>query len=206
MVRTALTGGIGAGKSTVSRRLSDLGAIILDADLMAREVVEPGTSGLAEIVETFGKKILTEDARLNRPALGQIVFADDEKLARLNQIVHPRVAARMEEIVQAAPDDAVLVHDVPLLAENPNRASYDLVMLVFAPQEERIRRLVEDRGMAKKDAKARIKAQASDEERAAIADVVLDNSGSLAATLAQVDACWRNHIEPLRQGLPRNLP
>ncbi len=119
MVRTALTGGIGAGKSTVSRRLSDLGALILDADVIAREVVEPGSAGLAEIVETFGKKILTEDARLNRPALGKIVFGDDEKLARLNQIVHPRVAARMEEIVQAAPDEAVLVHDVPLLAENP---------------------------------------------------------------------------------------
>ncbi|GLY17252.1 dephospho-CoA kinase [Kineosporia rhizophila] len=199
MVRTALTGGIGAGKSTVSRRLSDLGALILDADVIAREVVEPGSAGLAEIVETFGKKILTEDARLNRPALGKIVFGDDEKLARLNQIVHPRVAARMEEIVQAAPDEAVLVHDVPLLAENPHRASYDLVMVVFAPEEERIRRLVNDRGMTKKDAKARIRAQATDEQRAAIADVVLDNSGSLAATLAQVDACWRNRIEPLRR-------
>ena len=199
MVRTALTGGIGAGKSTVSRRLSDLGALILDADVIAREVVEPGSAGLAEIVETFGKKILTEDARLNRPALGKIVFGDDEKLARLNQIVHPRVAARMEEIVQAAPDEAVLVHDVPLLAENPNRASYDLVMVVFAPEEERIRRLIADRGMTKKDAKARIRAQATDEQRAAIADVVLDNSGSLAATLAQVDACWRNRIEPLRR-------
>ncbi|GAB3257485.1 dephospho-CoA kinase [Kineosporia babensis] len=198
MVRTALTGGIGAGKSTVSRRLSDLGALILDADVIAREVVEPGTGGLAEIVQVFGKKVLTEDARLNRPALGQIVFADDEKLAKLNQIVHPRVASRMEEIVAAAPPDAVLVHDVPLLAENPNRAEYDLVMVVFTPEEERIRRLIADRGMTKKDAKARIRAQASDEERAAIADVVLDNSGSLAATLAQVDACWRNRIEPLR--------
>ncbi|GAB6904090.1 dephospho-CoA kinase [Kineosporia succinea] len=199
MVRTALTGGIGAGKSTVSRRLSDLGAIIMDADLIAREVVEPGTSGLAEIVETFGKKILREDASLNRPALGQIVFADEKKLARLNSIVHPRVAARMEEIVHAAPDDAVLVHDVPLLAENPNRGSYDLVMVVFAPVEERIRRLVDDRGMTRKDAKARIRAQASDAEREALADVVLDNSGSLASTLAQVDACWRNRIEPLRR-------
>lgn len=198
MVRTALTGGIGAGKSTVSRRLAHHGAIILDADLMAREVVEPGTSGLAEIVETFGEKILTEDARLDRPALGRIVFADAEQLTRLNQIVHPRVAARMEEIVAAAPAEAVLVHDVPLLAENPDRADYDLVMVVFAPEEERIRRLVSDRGMTKKDAKARIRAQASDQERAAIADVVLDNSGSLATTLAQVDACWRNRIEPLR--------
>ncbi|GAA3637133.1 hypothetical protein GCM10022223_64830 [Kineosporia mesophila] len=198
MVRTALTGGIGAGKSTVSRRLSDLGAIILDADLIAREVVEPGTSGLAEIVATFGKKILRDDATLNRPKLGKIVFADEKKLARLNSIVHPRVAARMDEIVHAAPDDAVLVHDVPLLVENPHRAEYELVMVVFAPEEERIRRLVDDRGMTRDDARARIAAQATDAQRAAVADVVLDNSGSLATTLAQVDACWRNHIEPLR--------
>ncbi|GLY30666.1 dephospho-CoA kinase [Kineosporia sp. NBRC 101731] len=198
MVRTALTGGIGAGKSTVSRRLSDLGAIILDADLIAREVVEPGTSGLAEIVATFGKKILRDDATLNRPALGKIVFADEKKLARLNSIVHPRVAARMDEIVHAAPEDAVLVHDVPLLVENHHRAEYDLVMVVFAPEEERIRRLVDDRGMTRDDARARIAAQATDAQRAEVADVVLDNSGSLATTLAQVDACWRNHIEPLR--------
>jgi dephospho-CoA kinase len=198
MVRTALTGGIGAGKSTVSRRLAHHGAIIMDADLIAREVVEPGTSGLAEIVDTFGKGVLREDKSLNRPALGQIVFADDEKLAQLNRIVHPRVAARMEEIVHAAPADAVLVHDVPLLAENPGRAEYDLVMVVFAPQEERIRRLIDDRGMTREDAEARIRAQATDEQRAAIADVVLDNSGSLATTLAQVDSCWRNRIEPLR--------
>lgn len=198
MVRTALTGGIGAGKSTVSRRLADLGAIILDADLMAREVVEPGTSGLQEIVRAFGKQILKDDASLDRPALGRIVFADGDQLARLNAIVHPRVAARMQEIVRAAPENAVLVHDVPLLAENPNRGEYDLVMVVLTPEEERIRRLIADRGMSREDAQARIRAQATDEERAAIADVVLDNSGSLAATLAQVDACWRNRIEPLR--------
>ncbi|MBT0768872.1 dephospho-CoA kinase [Kineosporia sp. J2-2] len=199
MVRTALTGGIGAGKSTVSRRLADLGAIIMDADLIAREVVEPGTSGLAEIVSVFGEKILRDDESLDRPALGRIVFADDEKLARLNAIVHPRVAARMAEIVRAAPAGAVLVYDVPLLAENPDRATYDLVMVVYAPLEERIRRLVDDRGMSREDAEARMHAQATDEQRAAIADVVLDNSGSLAATLAQVDACWRDRIEPLRQ-------
>jgi dephospho-CoA kinase len=182
----------------VSRRLADLGAIILDADLMAREVVEPGTSGLEEIVQTFGKEILKDDGALDRAALGRIVFADGDQLTRLNAIVHPRVAARMQEIVQAAPEESVLVHDVPLLAENPDRGEYDLVMVVFTPEEERIRRLVADRGMTPEDARARIRAQATDEERAAIADVVLDNSGSLAATLAQVDACWRNRIDPLR--------
>lgn len=198
MVRTALTGGIGAGKSTVSRRLADLGAIVVDADLMAREVVEPGTDGLAEIVRVFGRDILRDDATLDRAALGRIVFADPEQLARLNAIVHPRVAERTAQIVRAAPQDAVLVHDVPLLAENPDRPEYDLVMVVQAPEQERLRRLVQDRGMTPQDAQARIRAQAGDAERLAIADVVLDNSGPLAATLAQVDACWRNRIEPLR--------
>jgi len=198
MVRTALTGGIGAGKSTVSRRLADLGAIILDADLLAREVVEPGTGGLAEIVETFGSQVLRPDGSLDRAGLGRIVFADPQQLARLNAIVHPRVAARTREIARAAPQDAVLVHDVPLLAENPDRPAYDLVIVVEAPQEERERRLVRDRGMSLEDARARIRAQATDARRREIADVVLDNSGSLSSVLAQVDACWRNRIEPLR--------
>jgi dephospho-CoA kinase len=198
MLRTALTGGIGAGKSTVSRRLKELGAVLVDADVHAREVVEPGTPGLAAVVKAFGTEVLREDGRLDRPALGRLVFADREQLALLNSIIHPLVRARSQEVVAAAPADAVVVHDVPLLVESRGVEGFDLVMVVWAPEPERVRRLVEDRGMDAEDAAARIRAQASDEERAAVADVVFDNSGPVAATLTAVDHFWRERIEPLR--------
>jgi dephospho-CoA kinase len=198
MLRVGLTGGIGAGKSTVARRLRELGATIIDADLLAREVVEPGTAGLAGVVEAFGTEILLPDGRLDRPALGRIVFGDSEQLARLNSIVHPLIADRTRELIEAAPADAVLVHDVPLLVENNLAAGYELVIVVHAPEAERIRRLVEGRGMTEDAAAARVQAQADDDRRRAVADVWIDNSGTTQATLAQVDDCWRDRIEPLR--------
>jgi dephospho-CoA kinase len=198
VLRTGLTGGIGAGKSTVAVRLRELGATIVDADRIAREVVEPGTPGLAAVVEAFGPELLRPDGALDRPALGRVVFGDQEKLARLNGILHPLIGERTAALVAAAPPDAVLVHDVPLLAENHLEGAFQLVVVVWAPEQERIRRLVDDRGMTSDEARSRIRAQAGDEQRRAIADVWIDNSGSREDTLAQVEACWRERIEPLR--------
>jgi dephospho-CoA kinase len=198
MVRIGLTGGIGAGKSTVAGRLRDLGATIIDADRLAREVVEPGTAGLAAVVQEFGPQVLLPDGRLDRPGLGRIVFGDAEQLARLNAILHPLIGARTQELIEGAPADAVLVHDIPLLVENGLAGGFQLVIVVHAPESERIRRLVEDRGMTEEEAVSRIRSQASDEERRTVADVWIDNSGTRAATLAQVDDCWRDRIEPLR--------
>lgn len=199
MLRIGLTGGIGAGKSTVAGRLRELGAVIVDADRVAREVVEPGTAGLTAVVEAFGTGVLLPDGRLDRPALGRIVFKDAEQLGRLNAIVHPLIAERTGALIAAAAPDAVLVHDVPLLVENSLAAGYQLVVVVRAGEAERIRRLVEDRGMTADEARSRIAAQATDQQRRAVADVVIDNSGTREATVAQVDDCWRDRIEPLRE-------
>lgn len=179
MLKVGLTGGIGSGKSEVARRLAERGAIVIDADKIAREVVEPGTPGLAEIVQAFGDEVLRPDGTLDRARLGSIVFADPEKLKILNGIVHPKVGARMAELEQAAPPDAVVVYDVPLLAENGLAPLYDLVIVVDAADETRIKRLTTLRGMPEQDARARIAAQASREERLKIADIVIENEGSL---------------------------
>ncbi|MDA2805558.1 dephospho-CoA kinase [Nocardiopsis suaedae] len=190
MLRVGLTGGIGSGKSEVARRLAASGALVIDADAIAREVVEPGTPGLAEVVAEFGAGVLDADGRLDRPRLGAIVFSDTAKLERLNGIVHPRVAERTEELMARAPGDAVVVYDVPLLVENGLQGMYDLVVVVDAPEEVRVRRLVEDRGMPEEQARARIAAQASREERLAAADIVVDNAGpigDLDARVAEVD-------------------
>jgi dephospho-CoA kinase len=200
MLWIGLTGGIGAGKSTVAERLRELGALVVDADRVAREVVEPGTPGLAAVTEAFGAAVIAIDGRLDRPALGRIVFADPDQLARLNAIVHPLVAARTQELVAAAPAGAVVVHDVPLLVENDLAAGYRLVIVVDAPEAVRVERLVRTRGMAPDDARARIRAQATDEQRRAVADVLIDNSGPVEATRGQVDDAWRTRIEPLRAG------
>src|SRR5690349_18026027 len=152
MVRVGLTGGIGAGKSTVAQRLRELGATVIDADQVARQVVEPGTPGLAAVVEAFGPQVLLPDGRLDRPALGRVVFGDGEKLARLNGILHPLIGERTRTLIEAVPPDAVLVHDIPLLVENQLGAGFQLVMVVDAPEPERIRRLVEDRGMSADEA------------------------------------------------------
>jgi dephospho-CoA kinase len=193
-----LTGGVGAGKSSVSARLAGLGAVIVDSDLLAREVVMPGTPGLAEIVAAFGEGVLADGA-LDRPALGRLVFHDAEARARLEAIVHPRVRARSAEIIHAAPDGAVIVNDIPLLVETGMQGLFNLVVVVAAPVELRVERL-RGRGMSEADARSRIAAQATDEQRAAAADVVIDNDGSLADLHAKVDELWRMRLDPAREG------
>jgi dephospho-CoA kinase len=195
VLRIGLTGGIGSGKSTVSRLLADRGAIVVDADVIAREVVEPGTPGLAAVVEAFGAGVLGGDGSLDRPALASVVFADPEARARLDAIVHPLVRARATQLAAAAPADAVVVHDVPLLAETGQAASYDLVVVVEADVDTRVARLVQ-RGLTAEDARARIAVQATDDERRAIADVVLDNSGTPEQLAEQVDRFWAERVAP----------
>jgi dephospho-CoA kinase len=190
MLRVGLTGGIGSGKSEVSRRLAAQGAVIIDADLIAREVVAPGTEGLAEVERAFGADVLGPDGALDRTRLGDIVFADPQKLATLNSIVHPRVAARMHALEDAAGPGAVVVHDVPLIAENGLASRYDLVVVVDAPPRVQVDRLVRLRGMTTQQAEARMAAQANREDRLAIAGMVVDNSGSLAELDRQVGELW----------------
>ncbi|MFI2610127.1 dephospho-CoA kinase [Kitasatospora sp. NPDC018619] len=190
MLKIGLTGGIGAGKSEVSRLLAARGAVIVDSDVIAREVVAPGTDGLAAVVAEFGPQVLREDGTLDRPALGAVVFADPERLKALNAIVHPLVRARSAELEAAAAPDAVVVHDVPLLAENGLAPLYDLVVVVDAADEVRVERLVRLRGMSEEEARARMAAQASRGDRLAIADVVVDNGGGLAELEARVGALW----------------
>ena len=193
MLRIGLTGGIGSGKSTVSRLLADHGAVIVDADAIAREVVEPGTPGLAAVVEAFGPSVLAADGSLERAALAAVVFADPEARRRLDAIVHPLVRARAGELAAAAPPDAVVVHDVPLLVETGQAAAYDLVLVVEADPETRVARLVQ-RGLTADDARARMAAQATDEQRRAVADVVLDNSGTPEHLAAQVESFWVDRV------------
>ncbi|WP_033348496.1 dephospho-CoA kinase [Kitasatospora aureofaciens] len=195
MLKIGLTGGIGAGKSEVSRLFAAHGAVIVDSDLIAREVVAPGTDGLAAVVAEFGPQVLREDGTLDRPALGAIVFADPEKLRALNAIVHPLVRARSAELEAAAAPDAVVVHDVPLLTENGLAPLFDLVVVVDADDEVRVERLVRLRGMAEEEARARMAAQASRADRMAIADLVIDNGGPLEALTARVDEVWAELVK-----------
>ncbi|GAA4923985.1 dephospho-CoA kinase [Streptomyces coeruleoprunus] len=190
MLTVGLTGGIGAGKSEVSRLLVSYGAVLIDADRIAREVVEPGTPGLAAVVDAFGPDILTPEGTLDRPGLGSIVFADPERLATLNGIVHPLVGARSAELQAAAAPDAVVVHDVPLLTENGLAPLYDVVVVVDASPETRLDRLVRLRGMSESEARARMAAQATREQRRAVADFVIDNDGPLEALEPQVRKVW----------------
>ncbi|MDP9861958.1 MULTISPECIES: dephospho-CoA kinase [Streptosporangium] len=190
MLKVGLTGGIGSGKSEVSRRLASMGAMVIDADKIAREVVEPGTDGLARIVEMFGAEVLREDGSLDRERLGSIVFADSGKLASLNGIVHPLVGARVAELQRQADDGAIVVYDVPLLAENNLAPMYDVVVVVDAADEIRLARLVELRGMSEQDARARIAAQAGREDRLRIADLVIPNEGSLEDLGTRVEEVW----------------
>jgi dephospho-CoA kinase len=190
VLKVGLTGGIAAGKSEVSRRLAERGAVIIDADAVAREVVAPGTRGLAEITAAFGPGVLDAGGALDRGRLGEIVFADSALLGKLNAIVHPRVAERMLEIERAAPPDAIVVHDVPLLAENRLAGQYDVVVVVDVPAEVQLDRLTRQRRMPEDQARERMDAQASRAERLAIADIVVDNSGSLADLDRRVDGLW----------------
>jgi dephospho-CoA kinase len=196
VLRIGLTGGIGSGKSTVSALLAERGAVVVDADRIAREVVAPGTAGLVAVAEAFGDGVLAADGSLDRPALAAIVFADPESRRRLDSIVHPLVRARATEISAAAPADAVVVNDVPLLVETGQAGSYDLVLVVEADPGTRVTRLVE-RGLTAEDARARMAAQATDEQRRAVADVVLDNSGTREELVAQVDRFWAERVRPV---------
>ncbi|MBV1942868.1 dephospho-CoA kinase, long form [Streptomyces sp. BV286] len=194
MLKVGLTGGIGAGKSEVSRLLVEHGAVLIDADRIAREVVAPGTPGLAAVTDAFGEDVLAADGSLDRPKLGSIVFADAEKLAVLNSIVHPLVGARSRELEEAASADAVVVHDVPLLTENGLARLYDLVIVVDASTETQLDRLVRLRGMTEEDARARMAAQATREQRREIADVVVDNDVPLDALRRRVRDVWTDLV------------
>lgn len=185
-----LTGGIGSGKSEVTRRLRAYGAVVIDADQLAREVVAPGTPGHDEVVEAFGRAVLRDDGSLDREKLGEIVFADSAARERLNAIVHPKVGERVAEVQDAAGEAAIVVYDVPLLAENELAGGYDLVVVVDAPVETQVERLVGRRGMPEDQARARVAAQASREQRRAVADVVIDNGGPIERLDSQVRELW----------------
>ena len=200
MLRIGLTGGIGAGKSTVSAAFNDCGGIIVDGDVIAREVVEPGTEGLDALVDAFGDDILLPDGALNRPALAAKAFVDDEQRARLNGIVHPLVGRRREEIIAAVSDDAVVVEDIPLLVETGMAPMFPLVVVVHADEETRVKRLI-NRGMDEADARARIAAQAPEEQRRAIADVLLDNSGSQGELVERARDVWYQRVLPLAHNI-----
>lgn len=199
MLTVGLTGGIGSGKSTVSAELARLGALVVDADRIAREVVAPGTEGLAAVVAEFGAGVLAPDGSLDRAALAARVFADPAALERLGAITHPLVAAESRRRQAQAPADAVVVHDVPLIVENGLAGDYDLVVVVGADEDVRVERLVSHRGMSEEDARARIRAQADDAARRAVADVWLDNSGSREELVAAVRRLWRERLVPERE-------
>ena len=193
MQRIGLTGGIAAGKSVVAGRLKELGAVVIDHDTLAREAVRPGSVGLDQVVEAFGEAVLAPDGSLDRPALGRIVFADPEALARLSAIVHPivrRLAAEREAKAAAAKAGTVVVHDIPLLIETGQAGLFHLVVVVHTPGEVRIARLVAERGVSRAEAERRVASQASDAERLDVADVVLDGTGSVDELRAQVDQLW----------------
>lgn len=206
MLRVGLTGGIGAGKSTVADRLAHHGAVVIDSDKLAREVVEPGTEGLRAVVDEFGEQVLTSDGELDRAALAARIFGDDDARSRLNGIVHPLVAVRSTELLDGASGNAVVVQDIPLLVEGGMSARFPLVIVVHADAELRVRRLVEQRDMAEPDARSRIAAQATDAQRRAAADVWLDNSGAPADTARAVDRLWHERLVPFEQNLRLRRP
>lgn len=195
-LRIGLTGGIAAGKSTASQRFAELGAVVIDADLLAREAVAAGSPGLARVAEEFGPEVLTEDGSLDRQALGAVVFGDDDARERLNGIVHPEVRRLSAEREQRAIDaeERVIVQDIPLLIEVGRAQDFDLLVVVHTPAAVRRQRLIEGRGMSEEDADRRIAAQASDEERVAVADVLLDGAGGVDELRAQVDELWQQRV------------
>lgn len=192
MALIALTGGIASGKSTIARRLGELGAVVVDADVIAKDVVEPGEPALAAVRAAFGDEILREDGSLDRPALGRIVFSDPAKRHMLNGIVHPAVLHRSHEAFRAAfarDRSAVVVYDVPLI-DARGVGEFDRIVVADAPADVRVERLVALRGMSEEDARARVAAQLSDEDRRALASDVIDTSGSVESTLGQVGTLW----------------
>lgn len=206
MLRIGLTGGIGAGKSTASRTFAECGGVIVDGDLISREVVQPGAEGLAALVEEFGHEILLPDGALNRPALAAKAFADEQRRTRLNMIVHPLVARRRAEIIAAVAEDEVIVEDIPLLVESQMAPLFPLVVVVHADADVRLDRLLNQRGMDEADARARIAAQATDEQRRAVADVWLDNSGTEGALIERARDLWFQRILPFAHNLAAATP
>jgi dephospho-CoA kinase len=201
VLRVGLTGGIGAGKSAVAQRLAHRGAVIIDADRLAREVVAIGTPGLAEIVEAFGAEVLTPEGELDRPALGAMVFGDESARRRLEKIIHPRVRARTVEMTQSAPSQAIVVNDVPLLVETGLTSTYHLVVVVETERDLRLRRLQATRGMSAAEALARFGAQAGDEQRRALCDVVIENNGTIEQLHAHVDALYGERLVLFEENL-----
>jgi len=197
MLRIGLTGGIGSGKSTAAARLAELGATVIDHDLLARQAVAPGSDGLALVAAEFGADVVGRDGTLDRPALGAIVFADPEARTRLNAIVHPivrRLADDAEAAVRTDDPGAVVVHEIPLLVETGQTADFDLVLVVHASEEVRVERLMRERGLSRVQALARIRAQATDEDRLAAATVVLAGGSTIHDLRRQVDAFWWDRV------------
>ena len=196
MVRVGLTGGVASGKSTVAAILVELGAVLIDADVLAREVVARGTPGLEAVVAEFGAELLTPEGDLDRAAMGSLVFTDADARKRLEAIIHPLVFERITALESQAPDDAVVVHDIPLLAESGRADTFDAVLVVDAPAELQIARMTEDRGWTREEAEARIGAQVSSEERLAVATHVIDNTGSLGELRRRVEAVYASLHDP----------
>ena len=205
MLKIGLTGGIASGKSVVATRLAELGAVLVDADALARSVVEPGTPGLASVVAAFGADMLDAGGRLDRARLGSVVFGNPSQLAVLNGIVHPLVRDAAAGIIAAAPAGAIVVQDIPLLVETGQGSNFHLVLVVDAPDDVRIARMLEHRGMTREEAVSRMAAQTARADRLAAADVVLDNSGSLDALLAQVNGLWADRLVPFTDNLRRSV-
>jgi dephospho-CoA kinase len=209
VLRIGLSGGIGAGKSTVSSTFSDLGGVVVDGDVISREVVEPGTDGLAQLVGAFGEQILSDDGSLDRPALAAIAFSDEQKRQTLNSIVHPLVGKRRSELIAEAVDaqkNPVIVEDIPLLVESGMAPMFPLVVIVNADEDLRVKRLIEHRGFSEEDARARIAAQATEEQRRAVADVWLDNTGSAAELVQRARELWQQRILPFARNLDADEP
>ena len=206
MLSLGLTGGIAAGKSLLSTRFRQLGAVVIDADQLARDAVAPGTTGLSAVVEHFGAHLLLPDGSLDRPQLGSLVFADPAAREALNAIVHPRVRAAAKALKDSAAPGAIVVQDIPLLVETGQGANFHLVVVVEAPLDVRVARMMGTRGMSREDALARMDAQASDEERAAAADVVIVNDGDAGQALAAVDALWHGRLLPFAANLAAGRP
>lgn len=206
MLRLGLTGGIGAGKSTVTAVLAEAGAVVVDADLIAREVVEPGTPGLAMLAAEFGDEILLPDGSLDRAALAAVAFVDPERTAALNAITHPLIGERTAELFESGPDDAIVVHDMPLIVEGGMAPSYHLVLVVDTPAEIRLERLTGQRGMDVEDARARITRQATDEQRRAVADILVDNSGERTVVEELVRSLHAERLAPFDHNLRTGTP
>lgn len=202
MIRIGVTGGIASGKTLVSDELAKLGATIIDADVLARQVVEPGTQGLAEVVARFGSEMLLPDGALDRTRLGEVVFRDEEARADLNAIIHPRVRAEAARIDEMSPPGGVVVHAIPLLVETGQEDSFDAVLVVDVPVTVQVERLMHRNGLTKQQARERVEAQASRSERLAAADWVIDNSGSPEATKRMVRDLWAGPMAQLCEKRP----